>query len=182
MLAVKLKIAFSDRLRVEHRVRRSISRQMGLARRVNLSVNVGVGHMDAFWTSLGFENTARRNWCEERVGQLYLFETSGKLYEEKNRWLWHQDGEDRLLDYLRVEKWFAKYCQVDFSEEIDSSMAVDFRPVFEAQFIDGGPIDEKGLPIDCLGNFATSPERTARFCPQNEVTIKVHVCSGVAQW
>lgn len=95
------------------------------------------GHMEAFWTSLGFENTARLNWCEERVGQLYLFETSGKLYEEKNRWLWQQKGEDRVLDYLRVEKWFAKYCQVDFSKETDPAGTENFRPIFEAQFIDG---------------------------------------------
>ena len=107
------------------------------------------GHMDAFWTSLGLENSARLNWCEERISDLYFFETSGKLYEEKGLWLWQQDGGDRVLDYLRVEKWFAKYCQVDFSEDIEIASTGKFRPVFEAQFIDGERltlyISESGL-------------------------------------
>jgi hypothetical protein len=97
-------------------------------------------HMEAFWTSLGIGGH-RINWCEERVESLYLFESSQKLFEVKNQWMWmDSDGDSRTLDYLRVEKWFAQYCQVDFNEPEVAPADGPFQPVFEAQFIDGGRI------------------------------------------
>lgn len=93
------------------------------------------GHMDAFWTSLGIDRSGTRmNWCQERVGQLMFYETKAKLVESKGQWLWDQ-GEQKALDYLRVEKWFARYCQIPV--EAGSTQTMPGKPVFEAQFIDG---------------------------------------------
>ncbi len=97
------------------------------------------GHMDAFWTSLGVDRSGTRlNWCVERVDSIYFYETQEKLFEEEGRWLWKMKAGTQELDYLRVEKWFAKYCQISIDEKLQTSEnPVRFTPVFEAQFIDG---------------------------------------------
>lgn len=105
-------------------------------------------HMEAFWTSLGIPTGQRLNWCEERVAQLYHFESGDKLLEEKSQWLWvDQNKKRQVLNYLEVEKWFARYCQVDYQSIEDAPGP--FRPVFEAEFIDGGRLtlyqSEEGL-------------------------------------
>lgn len=94
------------------------------------------GHMSAFWTSLGFNPTGQRiNWCSERVGSIYLYENKAKLHEEGGKWLWEQTFSVPL-DYLRVEKWFAQYCQVDI-QTVTGSESGSAVPVFEAKFING---------------------------------------------
>jgi hypothetical protein len=94
------------------------------------------GHMDAFWTSLGMNRGNRLNWCEERVGTLYFYDSKAKLTEKAGKWMW-VNGEEVLLDYLEVEKWFAKYCQVPVDANPTMSKERLGQPVFEAQFING---------------------------------------------
>lgn len=95
------------------------------------------GHMSSFWTSLGFHNQNQRiNWCSERVGAIFLYDNKAKLYEEAGKWLWQQSNLNTPLDYLRVEKWFAQYCQVDI-DKLENVEAESPIAVFEAQFIDG---------------------------------------------
>lgn len=97
------------------------------------------GHMDSFWTSLGVDRRGTRlNWCVERVDSLYLYESQEKLIEEDGQWLWQKGDQSQELDYLRVEKWFAKYCQIPIDEKLDASKnRSPFKPFLEARFIDG---------------------------------------------
>ncbi len=97
------------------------------------------GHMNAFWTSLGFETGDRISWCSERVQSMYHFESGSKLLEKDGKWLWQdKDKSEKELDYLRVEKWFARYCQVPFAEISDSDEweSSNQKPLFEVAFID----------------------------------------------
>ena len=95
------------------------------------------GHMSSFWTSLGLNKGGTRiNWCEERVSSLYFYGPQAKLVEKAGKWTWSQQFE-KELDYLRVEKWFAKYCQIPVDKKLDSQGPQADQPLFEAQFIDG---------------------------------------------
>jgi hypothetical protein len=97
---------------------------------------LNAGHMNSFWTSLGVDRSGTRlNWCEERVGTLFLYDSKAKLTEKDGKWLWVGEIE-KELDYLRVEKWFAKYCLIPVDDMEVAEMASS-SPVFEAQFIDG---------------------------------------------
>ena len=94
------------------------------------------GHMNSFWTSLGIDRSGTRlSWCEERVGTLYFYDSKAKLMEKDGKWLWMGEVE-KELDYLRVEKWFAKYCLIPV-DKMDVAKMEAANPVFEAQFIDG---------------------------------------------
>ena len=97
------------------------------------------GHMKSFWTSLGLERTGTRiNWCDERVASLHMYDSGAKLVEKDGKWLWVQ-GDERTLDYLRVEKWFAKYCQVGITPLAPAEIS-ELHPIFEAVFINGDRI------------------------------------------
>jgi len=106
------------------------------------------GHMSSFWTSLGVNSGARVNWCEERVGTLYFYDSKAKLLEKDGKWLWVQ-GDEKMLDYLRVEKWFAQYCQIPVNK-VDSVKMELSQPVLEAQFING---ERLSIYTDGKGNF-----------------------------
>ena len=60
----------------------------------------------------------RLNWCVERW--IHSAETK-KAFEEDGRWLWKMKEETFELDYLRVEKWFIKYCQISIDEKVQAS-------------------------------------------------------------
>ena len=70
-------------------------------------------HGRQFWSSLGFGGDGDTlNWCSNRVQTLNLPLNNGSLVEESGKWLWKApDLPDVELDYLSVEKWFAKHCQ-----------------------------------------------------------------------
>lgn len=94
------------------------------------------GHMNAFWTSLGVDRSGSRlNWCDERVGTLYIYRGSSKLTEKDGQWFWIGETE-KQLDYLRVEKWFARYCQIPV-DEVAEQKQEQSEPIFEANFING---------------------------------------------
>ena len=115
------------------------------------------GHSSAFLTSLGF-SSGQFNWCEERVKSLYLFDLKAKIQEVDGTWQWVKEDKKKTLDYLRIEKWFAKYCHISLDSdeegaEVDSESSLAFsgkkglgiRPsfrkvskaVFEVEFING---------------------------------------------
>ncbi len=106
------------------------------------------GHMSQFWTSLGFKNQ-HLNWCEERVSSLYFYEQNAKLYEKSGEWFW-QGQTEIPLDYLRVEKWFAQYCQIPFEKVEAPLIATRGIPVFEALFLDN---ERLTLYTDTDGTF-----------------------------
>ena len=94
-------------------------------------------HMNSFWSSLGVDNSGQRlNWCKERVSSVYFYDKQAKLLEKNGKWLWAKKEEQRELDYLRVEKWFAKYCLAKV-EKLDVHADIIPSPLFEVQFIDG---------------------------------------------
>ena len=94
------------------------------------------GHMNSFWTSLGLqEKGSRLNWCEERVDTLYFYNIEAKLTEKEGQWMWVTQ-KSRPLDYMMVEKWFAKYCQVSVTQP-ETMQMIGFTPIFEAKFING---------------------------------------------
>ena len=94
------------------------------------------GHMDAFWTSLGIDRGGPRlNWCKERVESLYLYESKLTLIEKNAKWLW-KGHEEAPLDYLKIEKWFAEYCQVPLDVDMTVGQTPS-QPVAEVVFIDG---------------------------------------------
>ncbi len=98
------------------------------------------GHMDSFWTSLGVSRSgARINWCTERVQSLYIYGSQEKLVEESGKWLWRSGSTRVELDYLRVEKWFAKYCQaeIDLPQVEDNVDNEGTSPLLEVIFVDG---------------------------------------------
>jgi hypothetical protein len=107
------------------------------------------GHMDAFWTSLGFQTGDRLSWCSERVRSVYHFQSGDKLLEKNGKWIWgFENGDEKVLDYLRVEKWFARYCQVPFQEVGPEQKAKlqKTEPLFEVQFIDSNRLTIFTIP------------------------------------
>lgn len=93
------------------------------------------GHLSVFWTSLGLDSGSI-NWCEERVKSLYIFDLKAKIHEINRTWQWKQKNRNRTLDYLRVEKWFAGYCQVD-ANIVTTAHSQKSRVIFEVEFING---------------------------------------------
>ena len=96
------------------------------------------GHMGSFLTSLGFQSGDRINWCSERVKSIYHFESGAKLLEKEGKWIWrYKDKSEKELDYLRVEKWFARFCQVPFTEAPNTEAEdwVEATPLFEVEFL-----------------------------------------------
>ena len=114
-------------------------------------------HLSAFWTSLGFGSN-RFNWCEERVKSLYVFNLEAKLYEFEGVWYWKENSEARVLDYLRVEKWFARYCQVDAKVIDFVNLDQKSRVFFEVEFLGGNRLVlyEKGDYFEIRGQFFQS--------------------------
>ncbi len=111
------------------------------------------GHMDSFWTSLGFKSGQRLNWCSERVKSVYFFDDSSKLLEKERKWILVKDGEEKELDYLRVEKWFARYCQIPFEplSDVDTREYVAAQPTLEVEFIDSQRLTISTLPNEEAG-------------------------------
>ncbi len=130
---------------------------MSLAMVILVIVWLRQGHLPAFWTSLGLDSN-RFNWCEERVKSLYIFDLKARLYEAQGVWYWEQERENRTLDYLRVEKWFAGYCQVDSKTVEVVSPDQKSRVVFEAEFLNGDHLilHKKGDYFEIRGQFFQS--------------------------
>ncbi len=98
------------------------------------------GHMESFWTSLGFSTGERLNWCSERVQSVYHFDSGSKLLEKDGKWIWQDNSQaEQVLEYLQVEKWFARYCQVPF-ENVPSTEDQDIiapKALLEVVFVGG---------------------------------------------
>lgn len=98
---------------------------------------LGEGHMNDFWASLGVDRGGQRlNWCKERVSSLYFYDDQAKLLEREGKWFWSKKRNLRELDYLRVEKWFAKHCLAKV-EKVEAHLEIVPMPLFEVVFIDG---------------------------------------------
>ncbi|MCC6138531.1 MAG: hypothetical protein IT287_07850 [Bdellovibrionaceae bacterium] len=84
------------------------------------------GHMNDFWTSLGFsKNSQSLNWCTDRL--LVLSGTKNNLNwtlkEQDRKWVIIKNETDtKQLDYLDIEKWLAKYCILDIVPSKDIAM------------------------------------------------------------
>lgn len=98
------------------------------------------GHLSSALTSMGFQKPGTRlNWCKERVASLHIYDTPLTLVEKQGQWMW--DGEPpHELDYLTVEKWFARYCQIPVEAPIEGAKGETSKPMqafMEVVFVDG---------------------------------------------
>lgn len=102
---------------------------------------LNTGHMNDFWTSLGIgQNTNSLNWCSNRLVSLSGATATGNwtLKEDNRQWVIENNNETKILEYLDVEKWLAKYCIIDiepYKSEAILDMAV--APIATAIFNDG---------------------------------------------
>jgi|GEM_PF-2220775 len=96
-------------------------------------------HGRQFWASLGFGSDGDTlNWCTNRVQTLKLPINNGSLVEESGKWLWKApDLPDVELDYLTVEKWFAKHCQIPIKKVDFQDFNSRLLPLIEVEFVDG---------------------------------------------
>lgn len=94
--------------------------------------------MSQFWASLGLShNEQRLNWCDERVQSIHFYNKDAKITEESGKWLW-KSNDTVVLDYLSVEKWFAKYCLLPVVEpQLSGDSQAQGAPLFEALFVNG---------------------------------------------
>ncbi len=65
--------------------------------------------------TMGFKPVSKNylSWCQERVTEI---STTGKdkvqINETKGKWLVSKDINHKEINYLKMEKWLAEYCQV----------------------------------------------------------------------
>lgn len=99
------------------------------------------GHLTDFMGSLGMgEYSKTFNWCTNRVTKMEsLSKTTWTLEEKDKKWLVSTNGGEPLtLDYLAVEKWFAKYCLVRIQVYRNENLLdKHLEPFAKAQFNDG---------------------------------------------
>lgn len=103
---------------------------------------LNTGHMNDFWISLGLGKANQSlNWCRERVVKISGTNDAGTwtLFEEKQEWLIGKNSDPvQKLDYLEVEKWFAKNCIINI--EIYKNISIldmAILPFGVAHFNDG---------------------------------------------
>lgn len=103
---------------------------------------LNTGHMDDFWTSLGIgKKNQSLNWCTNRLVTLSGNSESGPwvLKEENRQWLIVKNTSDvKILSYLDVEKWLAKYCllTIDIYRDV-SILDMAVNTIATANFNDG---------------------------------------------
>ena len=103
-------------------------------------VLLNTGHMNDFWTSLGMgANSKSLNWCSNRLESLSGTAANGPwtLKEENRQWVITKDNNTKILEYLDVEKWLAKYCIIDI-EPYNNEAILDMTvtPIATAVFND----------------------------------------------
>jgi len=110
---------------------------LGLGCTLFLVGNLRSDHGNQLWTSLGFGADSRTlNWCDNRVSSLGVPELNGKIYESEGQWLW-KGSKQKTLEYLAVEKWFAKYCQIPIKRISIKDFTTPLTPRLEVSFVDG---------------------------------------------
>ena len=58
------------------------------------------------------------------------------ITEEAGKWLWKSDT-DVLLNYLSMEKWLARYCQLPIKKVPFKDFNAPMSPLLEVKFISG---------------------------------------------
>ena len=95
------------------------------------------GHMVKTLSSIGFSNNGQiLNWCENRIQSLGIPSAQATLTEKAGRWVW-QTQDTTPLNYLSVEKWFAKYCQIPVKKVNFEDFNSPMTPILEVTFISG---------------------------------------------
>ncbi|MCB0377538.1 MAG: hypothetical protein KDD33_03525 [Bdellovibrionales bacterium] len=94
------------------------------------------GHLSQALNSLGVQGQGQvLNWCDQRVHSLVYIPSGAKIMEDNSQWKWTIPGsESVLLDYLSIEKWFAKYCHLP-AEPIREEATGMATPLLEVEFI-----------------------------------------------
>ena len=94
--------------------------------------------------ALGFSPHSKHfvSWCRERVTRIELPTLPRvMIFEENHQWKARQGTprETFELDYLRMERWLAKYCQVKVDKNHDSSQLLNapLQPLLKVEFVDG---------------------------------------------
>ena len=95
------------------------------------------GHGNQFLTSMGLGDEEQRlNWCSNRVASMTLSQKGSSIVEKSGKWLWLGTHEVEL-NYLDIEKWFAKYCQLNIKKVQFSDFNSPLNPILKVEFIDG---------------------------------------------
>lgn len=110
---------------------------MGLAATLFFIYLLKADHGNQLWASLGFGQQGQTlNWCSNRVASLKVNGAEGTLKETDGQWRW--DGPtDSKLNYLAIEKWFAKYCQISIAPIDFKDFGSQLVPLIEVGFVDG---------------------------------------------
>lgn len=77
------------------------------------------------------------NWCDTRVQA--LVQPEGFQLEQVGMKWFAKREEEKEVDFIRVEKWFGKYCSIKglFIEEASELPLETFKPAFFIKFIKG---------------------------------------------
>lgn len=74
-------------------------------------------------------------WCDTRVTALIRPDEKFKLSQEGSRWV-VEDQSPREVNFIAVEKWFAKFCSVP-AKSIEANAGEGFRPSMMVKFVNG---------------------------------------------
>lgn len=105
-------------------------------------IQLNTGHMNDFWTSLGIGKSSHSlNWCNDRLVALEgsKNDTAWILKEDQRQWVVVKNQTDtKVLNYLDIEKWLAKYCILDIvaAENVDA-LEMKVTQLAFAKFNDG---------------------------------------------
>lgn len=115
---------------------------MALGATIFAVVQLNTGHMNDFWTSLGIgKKTHSLNWCNDRLISLEGTKDSiaWTLTEEDRKWVIIKNTLDKkILEYLDIEKWLAKYCILDISTDHNiDALNMQVSQLAFAKFNDG---------------------------------------------
>ena len=96
-------------------------------------------HARQFWASLGLGSQVEMlSWCSERVSKVSFPSNGGGVVSEVDgKWQWESTDGQTQLDYLAVEKWFARYCQTPIESIALERFDTRLLPLMEVEFIDG---------------------------------------------
>lgn len=97
------------------------------------------GHLTDFLGSVGSPYSETLNWCSNRIVKIEAYNQTWTLEEKDKKWMITKgDQTPQTLEYLDVEKWLAKYCQVHIQIYRNSSLLdKPITPIAKAYFNDG---------------------------------------------
>lgn len=94
------------------------------------------GHISQALHSMGVGGQGQvLNWCDQRVRSMVHIPSGAKIMESDSKWKWFGYHTDEvLLDYLSIEKWLAKNCQLP-ATPVENQVGGAAVPLLEVEFI-----------------------------------------------